>query len=455
MAVKKIVMKSKNNQKKTENKLKTDYLSVKLEFEKFHAKIINKSFFIKYDNDNHIILSKNKLITSYEHLSYTINVKDEVKQKNFINTWIKDSNIKQFADVGIFPNSKLCPASIFNLWQDFEMKKVKKFEYKKEELNLILNHIKILCNHQDDVFQYFLKFLGQMLKHPHVKPGVCVTFISQEGSGKGLLLQILRKVMGQSKIYETTKPSQFVFGNFNGSMANSFLVNLNEMSKRESVDAEGQIKGLITDSALTINNKNVDSYQIESFHRFIIFSNQDDPINSKKDDRRNIIIRSSDEKIGNKNYFTKLFEILEDKNALKTFYEYLINQSDLENFRKLKKPVTDYQQEIQENSNCVIEKFIIDTIYENRKLKELKITNKTLFENFLAFIADKKIKYEINKFQFDLKLSRLCKKSNIVSKKASNDTIKIFDIVHLLKYYQIQTDFIDIAETKSIIDYNC
>ena len=142
MAIKKIVMKSKNSKKKTENKLKTDYQSVKQEFEKFHAKIINKSFFIKFDNDKHIIMSKNKLITSYEHISYTIIVKEEVKQKNFINAWIKDGNIKQFSDVGIFPNNKLCPSSIFNLWKEFDMKKVKEYKQKDEELKLILEHIK-------------------------------------------------------------------------------------------------------------------------------------------------------------------------------------------------------------------------------------------------------------------------------------------------------------------------
>ena len=227
------------------------------------------------------------------------------------------------------------------------------------------------------------------------------------------------------------------------------------MSKRESTDAEGVIKGLITDSALTINEKNVSTFEVESFHRFIIFSNNDDPINSKRDDRRNLIIRSSDEMIGNKNYFTKLFDILDDRDAIKTFHEYLINLPDLENFRKIKKPSTDYQEEIQENSVCVIERFIIDIIYENRKLSELKISNRTLFENFLAFIADKKIKYKINKFQFDLRLSRLCKKANIVSKKTSNDTIEIFDIIHLLDHYKIQTNLIDIKETKSIIEYNC
>jgi hypothetical protein len=400
-------------------------------------------------------MSKNKLITSYEHISYTIIVKEEVKQKNFINAWIKDGNIKQFSDVGIFPNNKLCPSSIFNLWKEFDMKKVKKHEHKDEELNLILEHIRILCNHQDDVFQYFLKFLGQMLKHPEIKPGVAITFISNEGTGKGLLLQILSKIMGKNKVYETTKPSHHVWGAFNSAMASSYLVNLNEMSRKEAFEAEGQIKGLITDSALTINEKNVTTFEVESFHRFIIFSNNDDPINSKKDDRRNLIIRSSDEKIGNKNYFTKLFDILDNQDAIKTFYDYLINLSDLENFRKIKKPSTDYQEEIQENSVCVIERFIIDIIYENRKLSELKISNKTLFENFLSFIADKKIKYEINKFQFDLRLSRLCKKANIVSKKTSLDTIKIFDIIHLLEHYKIETNLNDIKETKSIIEYNC
>ena len=84
MTIRKIALKSKTRQNKTEKNKKMDYMTVKQEFEKNHAKIINKSFFIKFDDDKHIIMSKNKLITSYEHLSYTINVKDEIKQKNLL-----------------------------------------------------------------------------------------------------------------------------------------------------------------------------------------------------------------------------------------------------------------------------------------------------------------------------------------------------------------------------------
>ncbi len=66
--------------------------------------------------------------------------------------------------------------------------------------------------------------------------------------------------------------------------------------KKETVECEGKIKGLITDPKLTINNKGVNQYDIMSFHRFLITTNNSEPINTSHDDRRNLIIRSSDEK---------------------------------------------------------------------------------------------------------------------------------------------------------------
>ena len=452
---KKIILKSNNKTQKTNKKLKNDFESVLVPFEKNHSKIINKSIFVKSTNDEHIVMSKTKLITAYEHKNYTVKVKDEEKQKCFIQKWIKYENIKTFDDIGIYPNPKLCPINHLNLWKKFEMSKIKDWQHKEEQLQKILNHIKILCNHQDNVYDYFLKFLGQMLAYPEIKPGVAIKFISDEGIGKGLIIQMLRKMMGRNKVYESTAPSRDCWGAYNAIMANSFLINLNEMSKKEALGADGQIKALITDSSLTINNKGVDAFEVESYHRFIIFSNKDDPINSKKDDRRNLIIRASDEKIGNTEYFDSLLGILDNTDALKTFYEYLIKLPDLENFRKIKKPMTDYQEEIQDNSIDVIEKFIIDLIEENKELDILKISNKSLFDNFLLFLSDKNIKYEINKFQFDLKISRISKKLEIESKRSSTGIIKIFDIKKLLTHYMIDICLPDIKETKNIIEYNC
>ena len=95
--------------------------------------------------------------------------------------------MKIYKNLGIYPNPKLCPENHMNLylWKEFAMSKIKKYEYREEKLQLILNHIKILCNHQQNVFEYFCKWLGQMLAFLHIKPGIAITLISLEGSGKG------------------------------------------------------------------------------------------------------------------------------------------------------------------------------------------------------------------------------------------------------------------------------
>ena len=202
----------------------------------------------------------------------------------------------------IHPNPLKCPSSIFNLWVPFECDNTESYNPNTDALNEILNLIKILCGNENKIYEYFIKWIGQMIQYPDIK-SICSTLISKMGAGKGTFIHLLKLMLGSNKILETTNPSRDVGGNFNSSMADSFLVNLNELSKKDTLEAEGQIKGLITDPILTINKKGIDQIQIKSYHRFIITTNKEDPIVTSKDDRSNLIIRSSDELCGNKAYF--------------------------------------------------------------------------------------------------------------------------------------------------------
>ena len=82
-----------------------------------------------------------------------------------------------------------------------------------------------------------------------------------------------------------------------------------------SLESEAKIKTLVTDATLLINNKGINSYPITSYYRFIITSNNEDPIKTTHDDRRNFIMRSSDELIGNMEYFNHMYQLLDDENA--------------------------------------------------------------------------------------------------------------------------------------------
>jgi phage/plasmid-associated DNA primase len=290
------------------------------------------------------------------------------------------------------------------MWKPFDMELVNDYEEKPDELAVILNHIKILCGNDEVVTDYFIKWIAQMIQYPEVK-SICPTLISKEGSGKGTLLLLIEKMIGFNKYFETTNPMRDIWGDFNGRMANTFLINLNEMSKKDTLECQGRIKGLITDGKLTINNKGMNQYQIQSYHRFIVTTNNEDPIVTKSDDRRNLVIRTSDELKGNDEYFKKMNEMINDVNVIKTFYEYLKNIPNMENFREIPLPQTEHQNEMKEMNMDIEERWVRDMVSTRETDFEMSGTDN--FKSFMDFCIENGIEYKTNALKLGLKIKRL------------------------------------------------
>jgi len=292
-----------------------------------------------------------------------------------------------------------------------------------------------------------------MLKYPERKPGICPTFISKEGAGKGTLLELMRKMMGEKKIFETSEPSRDVWGPFNSAMVNSYLVNLNELSRTETSHSEGKIKALITDSAMTINTKGVNQYQIKSYHRFMVTTNNEDPFVTKKDDRRNIIIRSSDEKLGHVKYFNKIHRYMEDQDVIKTCYEHFINIDDLDKFHTFKVPTTEYQKDMQQTAVCPIERWLYDYVVENQDKTQTHLRANEAFETFNEWITLNKIQYQINSTQFGIRMNRF-KFDGLTTKRTNKGNMKIFDIDKLKVSLNINQVVDIIIKDPTVFVYN-
>jgi putative DNA primase/helicase len=405
---------------------------VNLNFEMNHCKIINRDIFIKHlDNDN-IIMKRQGIKSAYEHMVYLKPDKNgDLVETNFINDWlINNPNIRRYDDIGVYPNASLCPESHFNMWRPFDMEYITSYSYDEVGLNYILKHIKVLCNNDEVVYDYFIKWIAQMIQYPEVKTN-CPTFISKEGAGKGSLMRLFEKMLGSSKVFETTNPSRDIWGDFNGRMANTFLINLNELSKKETLEAEGKIKGLVTDPILTINNKGSNQFDIQSYHRFIISTNNEEPINTNKDDRRKFIIRCSDELIGNKEYFNTLYEHLNNVDCVKTCYEYFKSIADMDQFNKIPVPITEYHQNLMEFSMSPIEQWVRDYTFinQNRDFEELK--SETILEKFNDWKENNGVKYECSSIQLAVRISRL--KINGIEKSRSKESRKTRFTFELMK----------------------
>jgi hypothetical protein len=413
-----------------------DYDSVKRQFEETHLLISNKALFIRQTETDNIIMTKTQLITSNERISYDAVIKDEIQSKCFVLDWLKDGENRMKYDMAVYPPDIQCPDSVFNLWRPFVMERVESCQKDENAISMIRGHIKILCGNDQVVADYLELWIAQMIQFPSVK-SICPTLISDEGAGKGTLMRLFERMLGGEKILQTTKPSQNVWGNFNGQMKNAFLVNLDELSKKEGEGADGYIKGLITEPKMTINEKGIIPYEISSYHRFLITTNNEDPVKTSKKDRRKLIIRASDELIGNRDYFDKMYAMLEDENAVKSIYEYFKGLPGADKFSNVPMPETQYHKDIKEAQTSPIELWLRQLTIDNINLEYVDKSAMEQFEAFNIFKEDNKINFECSMPAFGLKIKNL-KIAGVgepIHTKSGNK--RRFDIPKMKGYFQL------------------
>jgi hypothetical protein len=413
-----------------------DYESVKRRFEETHLLISNKGLFIRHTDNDNIVMTKTHLITSNERISYDVIVKDEIQSKCFILDWLKDGENRMKYDMTVYPHDLVCPDSVFNLWRPFAMENITATNKDEKAVSIVKNHIKIMCGNDQAVANYLELWIAQMIQFPSVK-SICPTLISKEGAGKGTLMRLFERMLGNEKILQTTKPSQNVWGNFNGQMKNAFLVNLDELSKKEGEGADGYIKGLITEPRITINEKGIIPYEIPSYHRFFITTNNEDPVKTSKDDRRKLIVRASDELIGNREYFDKMYAMLEDDNAVRSIYEYFKALPGADKFAKVPLPETEYHRDIKEAQTSPIELWLRQFVVENGNLAYVEKTGMEQYQAFNVFKADSGIQFECSLVSFSLKLKNLKigGVGDVISTKTANK--RRFDIPMMKEHFKM------------------
>lgn len=435
-----------------------EYLSN--EFETQHCNIINRGIYMKETDGEFIAMSRAHIHSAYSHLTYDTLREGKIVSSNFINAWLTSNpDQRNYEDMGIYPNPSRCPRNHLNLWIPFafhDMGDEDVYMGVQPEVDRLLNHIRILCNGAEDVFDYLVKWIAQMVQYPEVKT-ICPVLISKQGAGKGTLIRLLERLLGARKVMTSSTPSRDVWGDFNGAMSTSFLVNLDELSKKDTVESAGHIKSLITEPTIMINNKGMNQYPVASYHRFIITTNKEDPIQTSDDDRRNFIIRASDELIGNKQYFNEMYALISDDNVVRAFGEYLLAVPEMHRFSELAMPRTDYQSELVASSRPPIEAWLIDYCCTEPEAVRNVITG-DLFADYCVWCAGNRISHTVNSIKFGLSLSTLktpgLSKGPRKTKGASWDV----DSRAILAHFKVETPEITDSESMDLDEsgmYGC
>ena len=344
------------------------YNEMKTEWEKTFVKIAHKDlYFYLTTHDPITPKSARQMSDIYQSKSYGYYLKkvdktewvaDKARPKSFIQRWLKDQDIRTADGYGVYPPPQIVPENHINLWTKFPFQDlIEPYKYSGEGVEGIIGLIKTLCNEDDASATYLMKWLAHMIKYPADKIGVFPIFISDEGVGKGTLNKIIEKIVGAFKYFETSSPELNVWGKFNSLMGSAYVVVINEFGKKNQVDADGRIKNIITDTNMTIKGEGDKPFVIQSYHRFLGGTNDENPTATKKGDRRKWLIRCSDKLIKNRPYFNKMNAHINNPTVMRSFYDYLMSV-ECDDLRELDVPTTEYQKILQESNTNIIELFL-------------------------------------------------------------------------------------------------
>jgi hypothetical protein len=415
-----------------------EYYELKEKFDRTHFKIVEQAVYIHItpEKDN-VTMTRKHLMDAYEHMTFG-------EDKSFIARWLKDDTIPKYRRMDVIPTSLYCPPDIYNLWTPFtceEPYEAIEDEETQKGIEFMISHIEKLIK-DDLVTDYIKMWIAHFLLYPEFKNRM-ITLISQQGGGKNSIVEMLIAMIGAKHVFSTTRPSRDVWGQFNDRMSgNTYLVVLDELSKQEQKDAIEHIKALQTEPRLLINPKGHTPYEIRSYHKFIGFSNNEEPIKTNQHDRRNIIIRCSDDLIGNTEHFNRFYELLENKDVMYGVYKYFINYKpdEVKKLHLLKNsevPITEYQKELaQLTFDPIIEfvKWMLSTdIIEGEQ--PIELTVQTLISKFADYSTANNVKYEINSVQMGIRLQR-AKIQGILPKRKKFGMVYEFNPRELNDYFE-------------------
>jgi hypothetical protein len=431
------------------------YTMMKKEFEKTHCKIIHHGVYVEITDNGNFIRKQRQMEEKYIHMSY----KKDLLGNNvpFIYEWIKDPNIRSYENMDVFPNGALCPANCFNLWRPFEMEFVKKWTHDQEGLDMLLNHIRIICGNDDSAYNQAMKWFAHMIQHPEHK-SFMPTFISMPGAGKTSVFELLEKILGSDKCLSTSTPSTDVWGPFNGLMAGKFLVCIDDPEIVDNNFHE-QIKTIILGKTLRIQRKGVDSYVEKSYVRLLGATNKENGfMREEKQGRRTLTIRSSDEKIGDIAYFKQIYALMDRRDTLKTFYEHLKNLPDVPAEYKLPEK-TDYQKQLTQLTEKPVIRWLKDLVREalsHREDMRTRIANgnpmneeipdgdhlheypvSELHASYVEFATTNKLEYGVSVAKFGVMLYTTGFDKMIETKKTKTCNKKVFNFTMLEKHFDM------------------
>lgn len=363
-----------------------DYNFVKRVFEKTHAKIINPICYFEDDKDDEILRDENKLRKTYRNLYFSKKVNGDIKLLKFIDHWLDDRLIKTYKRMNFYPPPLICPNDHLNLWQGFLIDKIE--SESSNNIDIFIEHAKILVGNDDKSLGYFIKWLAQLVQEPGKLNGIALIFISNEGAGKNIFWDKFASMIGDQYYFETADPERDLFDRFCNGRKYKLLIDLDEANTKDTFANSERLKNMITSEHFNYEQKGVDPIELRNFARLIFTTNNLLCAKITDNTRRYVIFETSNEKIGDSEYFKRFNNYMLDVKNQKAIMRYL-REIDISNVKWINdRPISDIYNALKSVCADPLLKFVY-TIWEKHRFDNtIIITASDLLNKYHIFLRE-------------------------------------------------------------------
>lgn len=332
----------------------------------------------------------------FENLYANVHVPAGKHSVRVAKYWIEHPDRRQYLDGIAFCPEGNISADTYNLWRGFAVE-----ADPTANCELFIAHLKeVICGGDANCYEYFFNWLALMIQRPWVLPGVAIVLRSDQGTGKGLLMQYLGKMLGSH--YKAVTGMKHLVGQFSGHLEDAVLVFADEVAWDGSKADAGTLKGMITEPTRMLERKYADALPVRNCVHVVIASNEQLVVPAEMSDRRYCMVDVSNDRIGAAEYFEKLVQEMEGKGPAALLS--LLQSHDILQYNPAKFPVTQAKIDQQLEFLDPVETWLLEIVETGEAISGSandcgswpdRIPKRELYNEFITWFNRRHLKVQV------------------------------------------------------------
>ena len=228
--------------------------------------------------------TKGQMGQEFEDMGFIVDIDGDDKMLNPFKLWVTDKRRRKYIKV-VFDPKRLNDTEYYNLWKGYKMTAENTADANEKLAKPLLDHIfRRWCKGNREHYNYVMSWFASKLQKPWIKLATVICLKSKEGSGKNIVLNFFKEIMGD--YYTSVSNINIVLGDFNGYTKGKMLIDLDEVSYGGNKAQNNKLKAFITEDETIVNEKNKEAYKIDNFSDSIMTTNEDYFIGVTENSRR-------------------------------------------------------------------------------------------------------------------------------------------------------------------------